>query len=169
MNINNYHELKKKYQALLKENKFLKAKIRELESSLIPHHKTVKTEETLYHDPENAVSCRQSGAAPVINTFNNKPLSQYSRNYEKIALFMSLFKGRTDVYAKKWQNQKGISGYSPVCLNEWVPGICNKPGTKCSKCMNQSYTSLNESVIEKHLRGEFVIIKILCPKAVLVI
>ena len=34
MNINNYYELKKKYKALLKENKFLKAKIRESESEL---------------------------------------------------------------------------------------------------------------------------------------
>jgi hypothetical protein len=127
-------------------------------SLIIPHRKSVRVGETLFHDPEEAASCQQACTVSVDSNVNiNKPLSHYSQNYEKIALFMSLFKGRSDVYAKKWQNQKGISGYSPVCLNEWIPGICNKPGTKCSKCINQSYASLNESVIEKHLRGKFVI------------
>lgn len=37
----------------------------------------------------------------------------------KIRLFQSLFKGRYDVYAKRWANKaKGTSGYSPACGNE---------------------------------------------------
>jgi phosphatidylserine/phosphatidylglycerophosphate/cardiolipin synthase-like enzyme len=33
---------------------------------------------------------------------------------------MSLFKGRDDVYARRWENKKkGTSGYSPSCVNEW--------------------------------------------------
>jgi len=84
-------------------------------------------------------------------------ITKYSKNHSKIALYMSLFKGRTDVYAKKWQNKKGYSGYSPVCLNEWVSGICDKPKIKCSRCENQSYEALNASIIEKHLMGEYVI------------
>jgi hypothetical protein len=70
---------------------------------------------------------------------------------------MSLFKGRNDVYAKKWQNKKGFSGYSPHCLNEWTPGICNKPRVKCSKCNQQRYSPLDEAAVEKHLRGEMII------------
>ena len=39
-----------------------------------------------------------------------------SDSISKIKLFMSLFKGRDDVYAKKWENKKkAISGFSPVC------------------------------------------------------
>jgi hypothetical protein len=50
---------------------------------------------------------------------------------EKIRLFMSLFKGRDDVYARRWENKAGKSGYSPVCLNEWKPDACRKPAGKC--------------------------------------
>lgn len=39
---------------------------------------------------------------------------------EKVALFMRLFRGRTDVYPMRWKSKKtGKSGYSLVCLNEW--------------------------------------------------
>lgn len=38
---------------------------------------------------------------------------------EKITLFKSLFKGRRDVYALRWQARDGKSGYSPACANEW--------------------------------------------------
>ncbi|MGV8074184.1 MAG: hypothetical protein AB2L11_06485 [Syntrophobacteraceae bacterium] len=32
---------------------------------------------------------------------------------------MSLFKGRDDLYAKRWENRVGTRfGYSPACLNE---------------------------------------------------
>ncbi len=93
-----------------------------------------------------------------VSTENNaNAVTHYSQNHEKIDLFMSLFKGRTDVYAKKWQSKKGSSGYSPVCLNEWIPGICNKPKMRCFACGNQSYGTLNKSVVEKHLRGDYVI------------
>ena len=46
---------------------------------------------------------------------------------EKIRLFMSLFKGREDVYARRWQNREGRAGYAPVCRNEWKSGLCRKP------------------------------------------
>lgn len=58
--------------------------------------------------------------------------------YEKIALFMRLFRGRTDVYPIRWESQKtGKVGYSPVCVNEWRAGICDKPRVKCSICSHQ--------------------------------
>jgi len=70
---------------------------------------------------------------------------------------MSLFKGRDDVYAKKWENKKkATSGYSPVCLNQWQVGLCGKPKASCSKCANQLYDALDEHVIEDHLRGSIV-------------
>ncbi|MHB8871818.1 MAG: TOTE conflict system archaeo-eukaryotic primase domain-containing protein, partial [Candidatus Doudnabacteria bacterium] len=76
---------------------------------------------------------------------------------EKIKLFMSLFKGRNDVYAKRWQNKEGKSGYSPVCTNEREIGICNKPKIKCADCTNKSFGVLNENVIEDHLKGNIVV------------
>ena len=55
---------------------------------------------------------------------------------------MSLFKGRDDVYARRWENREGRSGYTPVCLNEWKSGICRKPAVKCSECQSKSYAAL---------------------------
>lgn len=40
--------------------------------------------------------------------------SQRSSSAEKIALFRSLFRGRTDVFPRRWENTKtGKSGYAP--------------------------------------------------------
>ena len=85
-----------------------------------------------------------------------KPISKNSDLSEKISLFMSLFHGRDDVYAKRWENhKKGTSGYSPVCRNEWVKGICHKP---CGKCSNASYYPYSAEAVQKHLssKGESV-------------
>src|SRR3972149_8607997 len=50
---------------------------------------------------------------------------------EKIALFRFLFRGREDVYPKLWTSKKtGNKGYSPVCENEWINGVCGKPSIK---------------------------------------
>lgn len=58
---------------------------------------------------------------------------------QKVALFRSLFKGRTEVYPLRWENRAGKSGYSPACGNEWRAGVCEKPRIKCSDCPNQMF------------------------------
>lgn len=148
MTINDYDELKRKYDALLEENKALKVKIRELapkSENIISLHKPVQSGETVCKHLKNLASNPKSDAAVSGGTYAGL-VSRFSQNDQKIDLLMSLFRGRSDVYAKKWQSKKGASGYSPVCLNEWVPGICNKPRIKCSACGNQSYGTLNKSV-----------------------
>lgn len=51
---------------------------------------------------------------------------------EKIRLFRSLFRGREDVFARRWYSvQKEKGGYAPVCANEWKYGVCVKPKGKC--------------------------------------
>ena len=53
-------------------------------------------------------------------------INKYSSPEEKIGLFRSLFKGREDVFARRWQSRtSGKSGYQPVCENEWADGICD--------------------------------------------
>lgn len=66
---------------------------------------------------------------------------------QKVALFKQLFKGRADVFATRWQNSKGRSGYSVACHNEWVPGICKKPDIKCSECPNRQHKALDDQAI----------------------
>ncbi len=74
---------------------------------------------------------------------------------EKIQIFTDLFRGRLDVFPKRWENLKtGKSGYSPTCSNEWVKGKCNKPIIKCKDCPNQAFIPISEEVIRKHLVGE---------------
>ena len=73
---------------------------------------------------------------------------------EKIALFRSLFRGREDVFPKRFESKKtGKSGYQPVCRNEWIRPVCQKPKTKCGECENRNFVSLSDEVIRNHLTG----------------
>ncbi len=76
---------------------------------------------------------------------------------QKVALFQSLFKGRSDIFANRWENAKGRNGYSVACDNEWVKGVCNKPKIKCGECSNRKYKTLNDQIIYDHLSGKQVI------------
>jgi len=72
----------------------------------------------------------------------------------KIKLFRSLFRGRDEVFPRRWQNaNSGKSGYSPVCRNEWVRGICEKPRVKCGECPHQAFVPVTDDVIRSHLQG----------------
>lgn len=74
---------------------------------------------------------------------------------EKIRLFRSLFRGREDVFARRWYSvQKEKGGYAPVCANEWKYGVCIKPKGKCSKCENRVLVPLDDTAIYKHLSGK---------------
>ncbi len=155
-----YNSLKNKYDELLKENEYLREKIRKLESHLNPTssiktgpvQSTQSKQQNGFHFEQKSVDSSEH-----IENCAESTVNQFSPINEKISLFMSLFRGRNDVYAKKWQNKKGFSGYSPDCLNEWTPGLCNKPRIKCSSCNQQRYSLLDETAVEKQLRGEMII------------
>ena len=88
-------------------------------------------------------------AQDVASSVNSK-----SHHDLKIKLFMSLFKGRTDVFAKRFESQRtGKSGYQPACKNEWVDGICKKPKIKCADCKHREFILLSDSIIRDHLLG----------------
>ena len=76
---------------------------------------------------------------------------------QKVALFQKLFRGRSDIFANRWESSKGRSGYSVACDNEWVKGVCNKPKIKCSECSNRKYKILNDQIIYDHLSGKQII------------
>lgn len=141
-----YFELLKKYNLLLKENEKLIKENIDLKSQLnLPLKKVNNNYQIdLFNDNEIKIS-------------ELKGICNKSSNTDKINLFMSLFKGRADVYAKKWQSKEGKSGYSPVCLNEWKKEICHKPTVKCSHCENKLYDVLNYDSIDNHLRGKEIL------------
>lgn len=157
----NYNELYEKYLKLIKENRYLKARIKELEAGrhfTESHPKSFQTQDPLFKDPDkNKTGEKIEDELFAIDSLCEKAVNNYASTEKKITLFMTLFKGRSDVYAKRWENKKGQSGYSPVCLNEWVPGECHKPRIKCSKCSQKSYSKLNRTGVEEHLRGNIVI------------
>jgi superfamily II DNA or RNA helicase/very-short-patch-repair endonuclease len=72
----------------------------------------------------------------------------------KIALFRALFRGREDVYPRRFESRKtGHSGYQPACANEWIRGVCEKPRLKCSDCLRQRFLSPTDDTIRWHLSG----------------
>lgn len=73
---------------------------------------------------------------------------------DKIALFRELFRGRTDIYPRRFESRRtGRSGYSPACANEWAPGICEKPRVRCADCRHRRFLPVTDEVIRMHLTG----------------
>jgi len=74
---------------------------------------------------------------------------------QKITLFRDLFRGREEVFPRRWENARsGQAGYSPVCRNEWARGVCGKPEVKCGECPNQAFVPFDDDVLRSHLTGK---------------
>jgi superfamily II DNA or RNA helicase len=76
------------------------------------------------------------------------------RARRRIALFRSLFLGREDVYARRWESPDGRSGYSPAAQKDWK--AINRSRPEDRKKVDQKtrqYFPLTEAVIENHLLG----------------
>jgi hypothetical protein len=103
---------------------------------------------------------RQLEQAQAVISLNRQPveaqpeINKHSSPETKIALFRSLFRGREDLYAKRFESKKtGKSGYQPVCKNEWLTGVCEKPRTNCGKCSRRDFEPVSDAVIRNHLAG----------------
>ena len=82
-------------------------------------------------------------------------VNQSSPADAKIALFRSFFRGREDVYPRRFESRKtGKAGYAPACAHEWARGICEKPRIKCAECRHRRYLPLTDEVISWHLTGQ---------------
>src|SRR2546422_5326412 len=91
-----------------------------------------------------------------MNSVDQRPrlVHQMSSSEAKIALFRSLFRGRDDVYPRRFESRKtGKFGYAPACANEWVRGICEKLRIKCTECPNRRFLPVTDDVIRWHLSG----------------
>lgn len=76
---------------------------------------------------------------------------------EKVGLFRSLFRGRTDVFATRWESSRtGKSGYAPACANAWRPGVCPKPRVRCADCGVRVLLPLTDQILLEHLQGKLV-------------
>ena len=147
-----FEELFERYQALLAENRNLKEEIGALKARLGVPDVRIPINKIFGKEPEPEEIAPQSTSEALPSGISNR-----SDSSEKIKLFMSLFKGRDDVYAKRWESkQKEKLGYSPSCLNEWRSGVCAKPKGTCAGCTHKAYAALDEKVIQDHLMGKVV-------------
>lgn len=97
--------------------------------------------ESLWH------SCAQEEAPSA-------PVHAHSSAQEKIEFFLSVFKGREDVYARRYHSAKtGKCGYTPVCENEWVHELCDKKKHKCLECPHREFKPLTTEAVKAHLMG----------------
>lgn len=69
----------------------------------------------------------------------------------KVSLFMSLFRGRDDVYAVRWEGRSGRTGFCPAGVRDW-----NQPAArrgKKARVRHSTLFALTEDVIRDHLLG----------------
>ena len=106
-------------------------------------------ENTEFHENQFAISVAAECEPP-------KDTDNHSNDIKNVELFKTLFSGRDDVFAKRWENNKnGKSGYSPVCHNEWTQ-LCtmsNGGKKKCGECPSRNFALYNTNAVLKHLKG----------------
>ena len=128
-----YEELLEKYNLLLEENRDLKREIAILTGQ------STNTEQNIEKNNDEKIV----------------PVNKFSSPQEKIKLYRSLFRGREDVFARRWYSKKSEkSGYQPVCENEWDMALCDKKKYKCSACPNRKLAALTDKDIYEHLSGK---------------
>src|SRR6266478_2083140 len=91
--------------------------------------------------PENPPPTKTAETAP--------PVDKEERARKRIALFRSLFRGREDVYARRWENADGRSGYMPAAVKDWKAINNSRPEDR--KKVDQKtrrFLPLNDAAIE---------------------
>lgn len=149
------HLIQAHYELLLIENAQLRAEVKRL-NQLLGQNNTLGKLGSI--DPvidQKSISLVHPSIDSEICTEHISSLDRYSPANHKIAFFMKLFSGRSDIYAKRWYSMSNKkSGYSPVCVNQWKTKICHKGQNKCSTCPYRVHEPLNTQAIDKHLRGQ---------------
>ena len=143
-------ELQKKCNLLVAQNEILRKENAELKSLLRAHGIEYKPR------PTNIIEYkpRPSNVIDSIYSPVSLPVIKLSLD-ERVALFMSLFKGRKDVFARRWFSKStGKAGYQPVCVNEWRRGVCDKKKFKCAECPNRDFAPLTSQDVYRHLEGK---------------
>lgn len=129
-----YNKLLRQYEVLHKENEVLKSLLK-------------------IHGVEYETRMKEDMNKPIYSLVS-VPTITLSID-ERIRLFQSLFKGREDVFARRWFSKTtGKSGYQPVCINEWKQGICDKKKYRCAICPNRNFASLTTQDMYRHLEGK---------------
>ena len=82
-------------------------------------------------------------------------VSHASDSKAKIALFRTLFRGREDVYAVRWENPDGRAGYMPKADRNWKAYCASRlEDRKKVDRKTRTFRPLTDEVIRQHLAGE---------------
>src|SRR3984893_6717848 len=77
---------------------------------------------------------------------------------QRIALFRDLFHGRDDVYAVRWENADGRSGYVPKADRDWKAYLRAKDGDrKKVDRQTRKFRPLTDKVVRGHLIGDHTV------------
>lgn len=129
-----YNKLLRQYEVLHKENEVLRSLLK-------------------IHGVEYETRMKEDMNKPIYSLVS-VPTITLSID-ERIRLFQFLFKGREDVFARRWFSKTtGKSGYQPVCINEWKQGICDKKKYRCVICPNRNFAPLTTQDMYRHLEGK---------------
>ena len=129
-----YNKLLRQYEVLHKENEVLKSLLK-------------------IHGIEYETRMKEDMNKPIYSLVS-VPTITLSID-ERIRLFQSIFKGREDVFARRWFSKTtGKSGYQPVCINEWKQGLCDKKKYRCAICPNRNFSPLTTQDMYRHLEGK---------------
>ncbi|MGH9956473.1 MAG: TOTE conflict system archaeo-eukaryotic primase domain-containing protein, partial [Pyrinomonadaceae bacterium] len=71
----------------------------------------------------------------------------------KVSLFRSLFRGRDDVYAVRWEGKGGRTGYSPAGIRDWEQSTFTKSGKRKPFRLSKPFP-LSDEVVRDHLLGQ---------------
>ncbi|HEY3762229.1 MAG TPA: DEAD/DEAH box helicase family protein [Verrucomicrobiae bacterium] len=99
------------------------------------------------------IGISQKEAAPPLAVAPDLPITVTGKSSpdEKLKLFRSLFRGREDVYALRWEGRNGKTGYSPACRKVWSDPLSKRPDKP------KEFFSLTDQVIHDHLTGKLTV------------
>jgi hypothetical protein len=130
--------------ASLEEVQRLREENSRLRSLLIAHDMRIP-ESTSFTDESPQVS----NSAPEVRN----PVVATAE--QRISIFRSLFRGREDVYAIRWENADGRSGYMPKADRDWKSYLsATAEDRKKVDRLTRTYRPLTDDVVRAHLVGE---------------
>jgi len=92
---------------------------------------------------------------PAKTVGTTQPADKGERARKRIELFRSLFRGREDVYARRWEKDDSGSGYAPAAVKDWKAINRSRPEER--KKVDQKtrrFLPMTDAVIENHLLGK---------------
>jgi superfamily II DNA or RNA helicase len=107
-----------------------------------------------FEPPEQEnIRLREENARLLVESAS--PVDKLERARKRIALFRSLFHGREDVYARRWEKDDSLHGYAPADVKDWKAINRSRPEDRKKVARKtRKFLPLTDAVIESHLLGK---------------